>query len=197
MEDIKIIKDPAVAKLLADNTRRRILRILTMGEFSAYELAKMLDKNTAAVEYHLKLLERGGLVKATRTEVKGNLVKRYYTSTAKRFIVSYSLAEAQAPESEEVSKVFERLIEGALKGFEAFGITLRGERRERLKGLIKDFLRIRQTTLEAVLSKKVSPLPQERGIILFLEFLVMTLAYRNPEFRRILEEGSKAVPLEV
>jgi DNA-binding transcriptional ArsR family regulator len=43
--DTFIIKDPDVAKLLADPTRREILHLLRHQEMSATDLAKALNKN--------------------------------------------------------------------------------------------------------------------------------------------------------
>jgi len=59
-------KDPEVAKLLADDTRRRILHFLRHHERSATDLAKYLNKSHSNIIHHLNLLVEAGLVQETR-----------------------------------------------------------------------------------------------------------------------------------
>ena len=82
-----IIKDPDVAKLFADDTRRHILHILRRHEHSTTELAKELGKSHSSIIHHLKLLREAGLVEETRTEKVRNMVVSYYRSTARRLPV--------------------------------------------------------------------------------------------------------------
>ena len=77
MKTFMIIKDPKVAKLFADETRREILHNLRRREMTACQLARMLNKNVSSISYHLSALEKAGLIEQTRTVVKGNLVERY------------------------------------------------------------------------------------------------------------------------
>ena len=55
LKEIEIIKDPEVAKLFADETRRQILHILRRHEKSATDLAKSLGKSHSSIFHHLKL----------------------------------------------------------------------------------------------------------------------------------------------
>ena len=64
----------------------------------------MLGKNVSSISHHLSVLERAGLIKQTRTLVKGNLVERYYRALAWRFIISYTLSEGLIPGSEDISR---------------------------------------------------------------------------------------------
>ena len=54
--DVHIITDPKVAKLFADETRRRMLRVLSHHELSATDLAKRLEKNHSSIVHHLNML---------------------------------------------------------------------------------------------------------------------------------------------
>ena len=98
---IRVIKDPEVAKLFADETRRHILHILRHHERSATDLAKALKKNHSSIVHHLHHLKEAGLIEETRTEQVRNLVQPYYRSVAGRFMVSYSLSEALAEDDHE------------------------------------------------------------------------------------------------
>jgi len=77
-----IIKDPKVARLFADQCRRDILHNLRKREM------RLLEKNVSSISHHLNVLEKAGLVKQTRTLVKGNLVEKFYRAAAKNFIIS-------------------------------------------------------------------------------------------------------------
>lgn len=52
---------------LADPTRRAILARLATGEASVQDIAKPFKMTLPAVSKHLKVLERGGLIKRSRT----------------------------------------------------------------------------------------------------------------------------------
>lgn len=52
---------------LADPTRRAILARLATGEASVQEIAKPFKMTLPAVSKHLKVLERGGLIRRSRT----------------------------------------------------------------------------------------------------------------------------------
>ncbi|MCE3288140.1 MAG: HTH-type transcriptional regulator [Caulobacter sp.] len=51
---------------LADPTRRAILARLTLGEARVTDLARPFDLSLNAVSKHIRMLERGGLVKRRR-----------------------------------------------------------------------------------------------------------------------------------
>ncbi len=51
---------------LADPTRRAILSRLALGEFSVTDLAEPFEMSLPAVSKHLKVLERGGLIRRGR-----------------------------------------------------------------------------------------------------------------------------------
>ncbi|HEY0260375.1 MAG TPA: helix-turn-helix domain-containing protein [Lacisediminihabitans sp.] len=58
--------------------RLRILSLLTGAAMSAAEVARELDVTQANASYHLRLLERAGLVRVVeRTRVRGGDAKRY------------------------------------------------------------------------------------------------------------------------
>ncbi|RLE95634.1 MAG: hypothetical protein DRJ57_06435 [Thermoprotei archaeon] len=115
-EEVLVVRDPEVAKLLADETRRKILLLLRVTEMTPQQLAKLLGKNVSSITHHLSMLERRGLVRVARVEVRRNLVVKWYRAAAKRIIVSYELAEGLVPGSEHIAKHVE---EGARRAAEA------------------------------------------------------------------------------
>lgn len=152
-----IIKDPEVAKLFADDTRRHILHILRRHEHSTTELAKALDKSHSSIIHHLNLLTEAGLVEETRTEKVRNMVVSYYRSTAPRFIISYSLSEALEQEG-DTAPWQEATLQAAMDGLESFGISLPDEKKEEARKLISTFFLRDQKAFEETLE-----LQQETG----------------------------------
>jgi len=92
--DIQIITDPEVGKLLADETRRKILRILGHEEMSATDLAKKLDRNHSSIVHHLNTLIEAKLIQITRQEQVRNMIQPYYRAVSRDFYVSYRVTEA-------------------------------------------------------------------------------------------------------
>jgi DNA-binding transcriptional ArsR family regulator len=121
--DIKIIKDPEVAKLLADDTRRRILHMLRHKEMSPADLAKALDKNFSSIQHHLNQLIGAGLVAQTREEKVRNMIQPYYHATAHRFIISYSLSES-LQKDDEYAQYQDTVLQKMIPGLGIFSITV-------------------------------------------------------------------------
>ena len=156
-----IIKDPEVAKLFADDTRRSILHMLRHHEMSTTDLAKALEKSHSSIIHHLNLLKDAGLVVVTRTERVRNMVQTYYQSTAKRFIISYSLSEAISGE-EGVETWRADMLQNTMEGLKAYGVEVpEGERDTALKLMDTFFLR-EQKALEDTVEQQVEPGTSER-----------------------------------
>ena len=56
------MSDSSIVKVLADEQRREILRLLKNGRLSAGEIAERLSVTPAALSYHLRLLKSADLV---------------------------------------------------------------------------------------------------------------------------------------
>lgn len=67
----RIISDPKVAQLLLQPTRWKILSDLSDGEKCAKDLAETFHTSEQVICYHLRELEKAGIVVLERTEKKG------------------------------------------------------------------------------------------------------------------------------
>jgi len=162
--NVLIIKDPEVAKLFADRTRRQILHNLRHHELSTADLAKALDKSHSSIIYHLNLLRKAGLVEETRVERKGNLVQTYYKSTAKKFIISYSLSDSLSRDEGEILNWRREMLLKTLEGLQAFDIEVPEEEREQVLELM-DFCYVReQKAFEEAIEQQAKPVKLERPV---------------------------------
>ena len=162
--NVLIIKDPEVAKLFADKTRRQILHNLRHHELSTADLAKALDKSHSSIIYHLNLLRKAGLVEETRVERKGNLVQTYYKSTAKKFIISYSLSDSLSRDAGEILNWRREMLRKTLEGFQAFGIEVPEEEREQVLELLDVCYVREQKAFEEAIEQQVNPIKLERPV---------------------------------
>jgi DNA-binding transcriptional ArsR family regulator len=191
MKDFIVIKDPEVAKLFADSVRRDILHNLRHREMTACQLAKALDKNVSSISYHLNALEQAGLVKQSRTAVKGNLIEKFYQATAKDFIISYTLSEGLVPGSEDIAKWSKEVCRGAVKNLEAFGYVISKDKEENMLRLIEKYANLEHIAFEELISEQKIPI-QEGGPSLGLLLKLMTniRLHERLEFTKLLNEIS-------
>jgi len=133
---LMVIKDPDVAKLFSDEVRRKILHLVTHKEMSAADIVREVDKNFSSISYHLKLLEKAGLVKKVREEIVQNKIQPYYRATAWSFHISYYLDDAMTGD-EEYRVWQEDLMSRLVKGLEAYNIEVPPEKLETVKQLVK------------------------------------------------------------
>ena len=97
MMDVAVIEDPVVAVVSLDPTRARLLAEL--GEpASATALADRVGLARQKVNYHLRELERHGLVELVEERRKGNMTERVLRATAASYVISPAALSAVAPD---------------------------------------------------------------------------------------------------
>jgi len=134
--DAFIIKDPEVAKLLADPTRRDILHLLRHDELSATDLARALNKNHSSITHHLNTMLGAGLIEVSREEKVRNMVQPYYRSLGHSYHVSYSLTEALSRDP-DYSAWQEELMNQLMQGLEEYGAEIPEARRAEARSLLR------------------------------------------------------------
>src|SRR6266498_5082978 len=97
MIDVAVIEDPAVAEISLDPVRARLLAELAQPG-SATMLAARVGLSRQKVNYHLKALERHGLVELVEERRKGNVHERMVRATAASYVISPAALAAVAPD---------------------------------------------------------------------------------------------------
>src|SRR6185295_15164220 len=87
MLDIAVIEDPAAAESLLDPVRTRLLEALAEPA-SATMLASRVGLPRQLVNYHLRTLERHGLVELETERRKGNVIERVMRASAGSYVIS-------------------------------------------------------------------------------------------------------------
>src|SRR5918996_2016758 len=97
MLDIEVIEDPAAAEASLDPIRTRILQELS-DPGSATQLALKVGLPRQKVNYHVKALERHGLVELVEERRKGNVTERVVRATAASYAISPAALAAVQPD---------------------------------------------------------------------------------------------------
>ncbi len=88
---VELLEDSRQVGALAHPVRARILEALRTPDTAA-GLARTFGRSRQYVSYHLKELERVGLVRHAGERRKGNFIEQLYQATARRFVVSSRFA---------------------------------------------------------------------------------------------------------
>jgi DNA-binding transcriptional ArsR family regulator len=97
MIDVTVIDDPAAAEVSLDPIRTRLLAELAQPA-SASTLAAKVGLARQKVNYHLRALERHGLVELVEERRKGNMTERVMRATAASYVISPAALAAVAPD---------------------------------------------------------------------------------------------------
>lgn len=89
-------------RALADELRVRIFSLLAQEPLTVTQVGKALDIAPAKIHYHVRELERVGLVRQVFTREKSGILEKYYRAVAKDISVSRSLVTS-APRDELVA----------------------------------------------------------------------------------------------
>jgi DNA-binding transcriptional ArsR family regulator len=97
MFDVAVIEDPVAAGVSLDPMRSRLLAALVEPR-SATALATAVGLPRQKVNYHLRELEKHGLVELVEERRKGNMTERVLRATAASYVISPAVLKEVAPD---------------------------------------------------------------------------------------------------
>ncbi len=97
MLDVAVIADPVAAEVSLDPVRSRLLAALAEPA-SAASLSAAAGLSRQQANYHLRALERHGLVELVEERRKGNCTERILRATAASYVISPDALAAVAPD---------------------------------------------------------------------------------------------------
>ena len=103
MKEIEIVDDPDKIKIIIEETRAKILRLLRFRDMTISEMSSILNKDVSTIFRHVKKLENAGLIRVTGERKIHNVPEKLYGRVAKTIIL--------APESFERSSMIRRFEE--------------------------------------------------------------------------------------
>ncbi|MFL1673125.1 ArsR family transcriptional regulator [Paenibacillus dendritiformis] len=90
-QDLFIIDSLEKLKLISDPLRTKILMNLIKKEYTGQQLAELLQIPKTKIYFHLKELEKHGIIEIVKEEEKNGIMQKFYRSIARRFIPSDDL----------------------------------------------------------------------------------------------------------
>ena len=96
MTQITEIDDPRIVKGLAHPLRIHILRVLQERTASPSEIAADSDASLGTISYHVRYLERVGLIELTSTKARRGAVEHYYRAVGRLRITDRAWAQLPA-----------------------------------------------------------------------------------------------------
>ena len=97
MHEVAVIEDPAAAEVTLDPVRAGLLAAL-VEPGSASTLAAAVGLPRQKVNYHLRALEKHGLVELVEERRRGNCTERVMQASAASYVISPSALAAVAPD---------------------------------------------------------------------------------------------------
>ncbi|TYS14243.1 winged helix-turn-helix transcriptional regulator [Rossellomorea vietnamensis] len=110
MESMMIIRDYNQLKALSDPFRVKLMLRLVESPFTGQQLSEVFDLSRARIHYHLRELEKLGLIEIVKTEEKNGIIQKFYQSVASGFYPDASLM----PHKEEISNTKRQMLYGML-----------------------------------------------------------------------------------
>ena len=166
-------------RAIADILRLRIVDVLRDQPMTVTQLGELLEMAPAKVHYHVRELEKVGLLKLVETREKGGILEKYYQPVAKDISVSKTLfLTAPLDESLAMSGAwFDQVKDGFQQ---AFRVAL--ERKDEQPNLILAFTHIHATPdehkqLAQKLYELLKPYENPRGVEGEQLMLIATISY--------------------
>lgn len=107
--DVYYIENLEQMRAVADDLRRRIVDSLSARAMTVTQLGELLGVAPAKAHYHVRELERVGLVRLVETREKGGVLEKYYRTIARVLAVSPDVLRMVTPDESLA------LIEGVMR----------------------------------------------------------------------------------
>lgn len=187
--ELLVVEKPRLIRLIMSEKHSLILKQITQQERSISEIARALGLNPGSVHYYLKELEKHGLARQVRQEIKGGIVKKYYRAAARRFVLASPDFEdpafRQLDSDDELSEQCLRLIE-------LLGYHIPEENREDAKELLLRFDRLFKSQVKELQELEASSgAPAGPPFNPVYPFLIHLKTLETPELGRILSQFQK------
>jgi DNA-binding transcriptional ArsR family regulator len=96
--EVYFIESIEQMRAMADELRLRILELLARRGMTATQVSAELGEQPAKVHYHVRELERVGLVRLAETREKGGILEKYYRAVARSITVPGTLFGQVSPD---------------------------------------------------------------------------------------------------
>ncbi|MEM3444579.1 MAG: ArsR family transcriptional regulator [Thermoplasmata archaeon] len=92
-QEVKVIRDPQTIEVALEETRRKILSLLSVSNMTVSQLVDILEKDQSTIYRHIEKLLSAGLIYVAGERKKSHIPEKVYARTASVFILSPDLEE--------------------------------------------------------------------------------------------------------
>ncbi|MCA0385358.1 MAG: helix-turn-helix domain-containing protein [Firmicutes bacterium] len=117
MKEILILKDLEQIKAISQQYRLDILEAFDNQAKTAKQIAEMLDEPHGRVNYHIKILEKVGIIELVQEVTKFGVVEKYYCPVAYKIIIDSSAVTLDDEMTDSISNVSVAFFESISKDF--------------------------------------------------------------------------------
>ncbi len=175
MKEVEIVYDPEKIKILIEDTRTKILRLLRFRDMTISELASILNKDVSTIFRHIKKLENAGFVKVTGERKTHNVPEKLYGRTARTIF----LAPESYVKNEAIKKMNKKRVEILADTLQSLGYKV--EDIDELFNMLIYFDELSISELQR-LEKDV-----DWGILRKLTLILVLLKVRGEDLKKIRE----------
>ncbi|MFW6041054.1 MAG: ArsR/SmtB family transcription factor [Thermoplasmatota archaeon] len=186
-EEIKVVSDIEKVKVPLEDTRNKILSLLSIKEMSVSEIADALNKELSNINRHLKKLERADFIEVVGEKRNYNVPERVYGRTASVFMLDI--------ESQNQDNIFSSILEwdmdydrSTLEYLDRLGYKNNADD-ELLNDILDFFHDLNGDILRKIKDKKVSFDEIDYIDAIHLKFLIYLLEINNnPQIKMIFKD---------
>ncbi|MCB0081189.1 MAG: helix-turn-helix transcriptional regulator [Caldilineaceae bacterium] len=110
LPNVKTIDDLETIKVLADERRLALLRMLAKSQ-TVKELSTALDLPQSQLYYHVNLLEKHGLIQVVDTKVISGIIEKHYRTTAHQFRIRNPMLMGSSITNAETTAIFSSFLD--------------------------------------------------------------------------------------
>jgi len=174
-----IIRDLETLKVLTDPLRTQILQVLSRRSLNVNQIAEKLGLSASRLYYHVNLMEKHGLICVCESRTVGNIIEKYFCTTAESYDVDPNLMKfnPQKPTDNIVQYLTDSLDTTKaeiLRSLEARAFDLQWGSKPH--------------TRRMVISRQVKPLTDEK-MTYFLAKLDTLIQEYSEQPEKLLDEG--------
>ncbi|MGA9139898.1 MAG: ArsR family transcriptional regulator [Methanocella sp.] len=194
--ELMVIGKPEAIRLIFSEKHNRILKRLAEKEQSISDIARSLDYNPGSVHYHLKELEKQGLVRQVRQEIKGGIVKKYYRSVARHICLEspdFNNGLRQDVDLRPDADLAGGFNEKLLQAIECLGYTVSEDNREEAIEMLTRYDRRIKELMREIISQEADISGEDRMMIRHAcQFVINMRTMDDQELGRIYKMFSRS-----
>lgn len=108
-----LLRQPGQLKALAHPTRVKVLELLISKPMTSKQLGDALEMTAARVHYHLKFLERAGLIGLVDRRERAGVVEKYYRATSRKYLICQGIGMFGDPGAVILESLARDILSGA------------------------------------------------------------------------------------